>query len=265
VNSAGSATWSLIVGDCLDILPDIPAASISHTLADPPYESAAHTKQRRLRGVTTDDGNRVLNVEPLSFDPISNEDRVAISCEIARVTQRWALVFCQVEAAMAWRDAIRGDEGDINGFGYRRTCVWIKPDGMPQLTGDRPGMGYESIVAMHRTGRSRWNGGGRLGVFVHTKSDPLGKGKNEHPTQKPLPLMLELVDLFTDPGDIVLDPFAGSGTTGVACIRLGRRFVGIEKDPKYASLARERLAAEVAQSTLIDRRRGQCSLFGTSE
>ena len=74
--------------------------------------------------------------------------------------------------------------------------------------------------------------------------------------------MLELVELFTDPGDIVLDPFCGSGTTGVACIRLGRRFIGIEKDAKYAAVAQERLLAESQGLNLRDARAGQLPMFG---
>ena len=152
---------------------------------------------------------------------------------------------------MLWREALAP-------LSYRRTCVWVKPDGMPQYSGDRPGMGYESIVCSHAAGRSTWNGGGRVGVFVHNKNSG---GKHDHETQKPLPLMLELVELFTDPDDIVLDPFAGSGTTGVACLRLGRRFIGIEKDPTYAQLARDRLTAEERGSTLQAHRAGQEPLF----
>jgi modification methylase len=74
--------------------------------------------------------------------------------------------------------------------------------------------------------------------------------------------MEALVADFTDPGDIILDPFCGSGTTGVAAIRLGRRFVGIERDPTYAQLARDRISAEVSGSTLSAQRAGQVALFG---
>ena len=74
--------------------------------------------------------------------------------------------------------------------------------------------------------------------------------------------MLELISLFTNPGDLVLDPFCGSGSTGVACLRLGRRFIGIEKDEKYAQLAHERLTAEAAGLDLKDHRSGQIGLFG---
>lgn len=80
-------------------------------------------------------------------------------------------------------------------------------------------------------------------------------------TQKPLPLMLELVSLFTDPGDLILDPFCGSGTTGIAALRLGRRFVGIEKNESMAELARERIQADLDGSSLHASRNGQGALF----
>jgi site-specific DNA-methyltransferase (adenine-specific) len=73
--------------------------------------------------------------------------------------------------------------------------------------------------------------------------------------------MLDLVAAFTDPGDLVWDPYCGSGTTGVACLRLGRRFIGHEMQPHYAKIAAERLEAETRGLTLQDVRRGQTSIL----
>ena len=68
-------------------------------------------------------------------------------------------------------------------------------------------------------------------------------GKSVHPSQAPLKLMTLLVEAFTEPGETVMDPFMGSGTTGVACRQVGRRFIGIERDPTYFAIAEKRIAA----------------------
>jgi len=252
----GERQWCVIHADNGDVLPTIPDKGVTHVITDPPYEAQAHALDRRLNGKTMSNGERSVYEAPLSFSAITTSERQSVALEFARLTARWVVVFSQVEAVMEWQRVLT-DSGELS---RRRIGVWIKPDGVPQFSGDRPGMGYESIVFCHRKGRSRWNGGGRVGVFTHNKNTP--GGAHFHETQKPLPLMLELVELFTDPGDIVLDPFCGSGTTGVACIRLGRRFIGVEKDAKYAAVAQERLEAEAQGLNLRDARAGQLPMFG---
>jgi len=81
-----------------------------------------------------------------------------------------------------------------------------------------------------------------------------------HPTTKPIPLMTRLLDRM--PKGLILDPFCGSGTTGVAAIREGCRFIGIELDPKYADIARRRIAAEEAQPMLIAPERVKAEQLG---
>jgi site-specific DNA-methyltransferase (adenine-specific) len=202
-------------------------------LTDPPYEAEAHTLQRRVKR----EGG-VMAVEALPFSPLTEDIRQDVAAGLSVAVSGWVLVFCQVEAAMRWREVL-----ERAGLTYKRTCVWVKPDGMPQYSGDRPGMGYESIVAAHSSGRSEWNGGGRHGVFIHTKND--GAGPAPHPTTKPQRLMRELVGLFSKPGDLVLDPFAGSGSTLVAAKNLGRRAVGVEISEAYCEIAAKRLGQEV--------------------
>jgi site-specific DNA-methyltransferase (adenine-specific) len=82
----------------------------------------------------------------------------------------------------------------------------------------------------------RWN---KAGEWTNDTT----KARNHHPTVKPLALMRYLVQLVTRPGHIVLDPFMGSGTTGIACRDLGREFVGIEKEAEYCQIAERRIAA----------------------
>lgn len=101
-----------------------------------------------------------------------------------------------------------------------------------------------------------------IDTVIRVFDGPRSDKDRTHPTQKPISLMLWCIEQATKPGDVVLDPFCGSGTTGVACLRLGRRFIGIEREPKYAAIARERLAAESQGLTLRDARAGQLSLLG---
>jgi hypothetical protein len=89
---------------------------------------------------------------------------------------------------------------------------------------------------------------------TYGKHDP-GQGHggkaNEHPTQKPRLLMAELVELFSQPGEVIADPFMGSGTTGVAAINAGRAFVGIERNPAYFDIACRRIAQAHGQQQLF--------------
>lgn len=235
----GDAT--LYCGDCLEVMPYL--GRVTAVITDPPFEAEAHTLQRRInRGTTRGGDGDVVTEEPLDFAPISEHQRGQFSRLAASQCDGWVIVFCQAEAVAAWRDSLVSA-----GATYKRACVWIKPDGMPQYSGDRPGMGYESLVtAWAGKGKSAWNGGGRHGVWTIPKGEQVRHG---HPTQKPVRLMQELVGLFTS-GGTVLDPFMGSGTTGVACANLGRRFIGIEFNERYYDIACERIAAAHSQGRM---------------
>jgi site-specific DNA-methyltransferase (adenine-specific) len=231
------------LGDCRDVLPTL--GRVDTVICDPPYEIEAHTLGRRLLGRSLGGGRReLINECPLSFCPIDETTRLTVASWAASNCDGWSLIFCQAEAVAAWRDALQD-----GGAKFKRAMVWIKPDAMPQFNGQGPAQGYESIAtAWCGSGRSSWNGGGRHGVFVHCKNSG---GKHEHETQKPLPLMRELVELFTNRGATILDPFGGSGTTGVAAVKLGRKFIGIEIEPKYFDIARRRITQALAQPDLF--------------
>lgn len=226
-------------GDCREILPTL--APVDHVITDPPYGAEAHTLQRRVqreRNSSAEYG-RVVGVEPLEFAPMTADGREFCGESFAALARRWVLVFCQIEGAPLWRVSC-----EAGGLVYKRTCLWVKRDGMPQLTGDRPGMGYEAFVALHAQGRSRWNGGGAHGVYDVPKGSDRCSGKNPHPTQKPEALMLQLIAHFSDPAETILDPFIGSGTTLVAAKQLGRRAIGIELNERYCEVAARRLQQE---------------------
>jgi site-specific DNA-methyltransferase (adenine-specific) len=257
----GRARWHVELGDCLDVMRTLESKSIDHVITDPPYEAEAHAMSRRSqRGPAALRTNGAGFVSfPIDFEPMDPATRWMSGKQFARLARRWVLVFCQLEGARLWRDA-----GEWYGLEHKRTCIWVKPDGAPQFTGDRPGTGYECLEAMHAKGRSRWNGGGRRGVFTYNCNSQTRIPDEDHQTPKPLEFMLELVELFTEPGDLIIDPYCGGGTTLVAAIRLGRRAIGIEKDPKNRALAVERLEAESNGTTLRHARAGQVPLFGAT-
>lgn len=242
----------LYMGDCLDVLPQL--GPVEHVITDPPYEAEAHTNARR----STNAQHTIVDLE-IDFVAIDGATRRVFSEQATRLSRGWILAFCQVEAVAEWRSV-------LNAAGARclRAQAWFKPDGAPQFTGDRPAVGFECIVtAWAGDGQSRWNGGGRRGVYQHGVNN-FGRLTNgrEHPTMKPLPLMVELVTLFTDEGETILDPFAGSGTTGVAAKLNGRKAILIEKHEPYCEIAATRLQ-QTQPGRLFDnlRRAKQVSLL----
>lgn len=236
-------SWQLHLGDCLHPITGLASLadkSVDHVICDPPYEVEAHTKQRTRSDVRQ---GRIAS-EVLNFDPMTDATRSEAAHHAARVARKWLLFFCQTEAICLWRDAILAA-----GAKYRRAIIWVKPDAAPQFTGDRPAQGFElACLGWAGEGRSVWNGGGRRGVYECIT----GRTSNGHPTKKPEALMERLVRDFTQPGDIILDPFAGSGTTGVAAVRNGRRFLGWEKDARYHATAIRRLGNAREQLSMFD-------------
>lgn len=262
----GSAQWAIVHGDCLDVLRELPDRSVAHVITDPPYSDHVHTKSRAgARKVPLTDGagrmprSAISRAVDLGFDAITGEQIVESADQFARLVNRWTLVFSNVELAHRWREELTA-----SGLDYVRTGVWVKEGCTPQFTGDRPAAGHEEITICHQPGRKRWNGGGTRGVWTFPIELNRGgaHGPRLHTTPKPVPLMMELVRLFTDPGDIVLDPYCGAGATGVACLRLGRRFIGVELREDVARTAADRLVAEAELSTIHAARSGQVALFG---
>lgn len=222
----------------------MPDKSVDVVITDPPYSEHVHSKSRRGLTVThkANATDEISERRELGFDSITAEVMSAIAAQLGRLSRRWVAVFCDEWSDHLWRDAL-----EAAGLEYIRTCIWIKIGGAPQFTGDRPAVGHEYIILAHPPGRKRWNGGGKTGVYSFATAidrDRSGLDFRVHTTQKPLRLMEELVRDFADEGELVLDPFAGSGTTGMAAIRNGRRFMGWERDPNYHEIATKRLSGQ---------------------
>jgi site-specific DNA-methyltransferase (adenine-specific) len=227
----------LILGDCRDFLGPM---SVDHILTDPPFEKEAHTPVRRTQKSIKSGVH-----DALDFEAITDDLRLFVPTWAAEKCAGWLLAFCQVEAVADWRDAM-----EAAGLKYKRGMAWVKPDSLPQFNGQGPAQGYECMaLAWCGTGISKWNAGGKRGVYTHNTNGPLRHG--QHPTEKPLSLMQELVADFTGAGDLVADPFLGSGTTGVACAQLGRRFVGTELNESYFDIACRRIEEAYKQPRLF--------------
>lgn len=230
----GNAT--LYLGDCLEVMASL--GEVDHVISDPPYEDELHNAVGRIRRT---DGVQI--VSDLGFDGI-NAQRADVARAVVAGCRGWAILFCLAEGVRAWRDELQ-----TVGAKYDTCLAWVKPDAAPRFNGQGAARGFEcAVTAWCGGGHRRWNGGGRRGVFTH----PVNVGRHGgHPTEKPVPLMMDLVSLYTDPGAVVLDPFMGSGTTGVACAKLGRRFIGIEQNPEFFELACRRIEQAYRQADLF--------------
>ena len=226
-----SGRVTLWCGDCREILPKV--GTFDHAFFDPPYEAHMHVSKQSARRVRTDG---YAFPKPVDFDSIGDL-REQVTASIAAACGGWFIAFCTPEGIAAWRDAI-----EVAGIRYKRACFWVKPDSAPQFNGQGPAFAVEPFVtAWCGRGVSRWNGGGRRNWWSFPTNNPDRQG--DHPTEKPLDLMTEIVRLFSNKDDLICDPFMGSGTTALAAIALERRFVGIEQDPKYYAIARARIEA----------------------
>ena len=230
----------LILGDCLQVMPLLGKAE--HVISDPPYEQSLHDAKNSLRGrIRSDSGP---DLQGLSFDGIDQiRDQVVRAATGA--CSGWFIAFCTIEGVWKWAEAI-----NASAMKYKRACIWVKPDSTPQLNGQGPAQGAECFVtAWAGKGHARWNAGGKRGVYRHMVNPPDREGS--HPTEKPWRLFAELLADFTNPGETILDPFMGSGTTLVACQRMGRHGIGIELDPDYFDIACRRVDEAARQPDLL--------------
>jgi site-specific DNA-methyltransferase (adenine-specific) len=218
----------LILADCREVLPTL--KNIDHVITDPPYSAKTHNGARTH-------GN--LESPFIDFDAMSDTDFLAFCGQCVNLAQRWVVMTC------AWQHAAKLED---SGLPLVRLGVWVKSNGAPQFSGDRPGVGWEAVAILHREGRKHWNGGGHHAVWECPIVTP---GTSRHPTEKPVRLVSDWVRLFSDPGEMVLDPCFGSGTTGVACMKMGRRFIGVEKREDYFNIGVSRIQQAYSEPNLF--------------
>ena len=231
----------LLQGDCLDRMRKIPDDSVSLILTDPPYNLGLFMKHRG-----TNMGRLRANHFAVSgWDQLETsewqEQMAAFFAEAARVMKKRGsmVVFMSlikvptiIEAAVA------------QGFYYKTTGIWHKTNPLPRNMNLQFVNSTEAwIYFTYGSATGTFNNEGRVEHdFVETSVVPLSEKKlGKHPTQKPLALMRHFILLLTNERDVVLDPFMGSGSSGLASIELGRKFIGIELSPVYFEIAKRRI------------------------
>jgi site-specific DNA-methyltransferase (adenine-specific) len=207
----GGERWKVLQGDCLDLLRSLPDGSVDAVVTDPPYGIAGAWKGGSGHGWGLSRTESPKRNEWDASVPVPE-----IWEQISRVSKKsviWGGNYFPLSPSRCW-------------------LLWIKPE-----------RGFTLAEA-----EMAWT---NLDAVVRCYDAPRHIRERQHPTQKPLEVMLwsiEKCKLRTD--SLILDPFCGSGTTGVAAMRLGMRFLGCELDPAYCNIARARIAAAAAQPRL---------------
>ena len=225
-----AVNWRVIQGDCLSELPKFAAGEFDAVITDPPYGMNANNDSRRFSGGLSSTCNRKHGAGR-NFPATIGDDRPFDPTP-----------WLDFPSVVLW-----GSNHYAQRLPVGTTLVWCKR--RPELFG--------TFLSDCEIG---WMKGGH-GVYAFYKQFPppvraMDRGGDPchptaiHPNQKPLALMRWCIEKTTKPGDRVLDPFMGSGTTGVACAELGRDFVGVEIDPGYCEIARKRIDVAARQLKL---------------
>jgi site-specific DNA-methyltransferase (adenine-specific) len=235
----------LYLGDCRDLLPQIEANSIDMIWTDPPYGHGNHDGDLNAR---------LNEYRNLPQQPIANDDAESMRAvvdamlkEAARVLRPDACCCCCCggggpRPTFAWI----ADRMDREGLSFFHSVIWDKVN---------PGLGWryrrqhEMVMIAHRKdGRLLW---ADESVAIPNVIRQMPGRERFHPNEKPLFLVERFISAHSKEGQIVLDPFMGSGTTGVACVNLNRRFIGMEIDRKYFDIACSRIEQAQKQQRLF--------------
>jgi DNA modification methylase len=172
-------------GDCREVLPQL--GPVDHVITDPPYSRDVYL---RAASCTADNKGyseyelkrRGSALKRMGAGDIGSIDDLApvVATSIANVVRRWVVVFSDVEFCAEWRRLLTDA-----GLRYVRTGAWVKPDAMPQMSGDRPAVGFEPCTIMHAQGAMRWNGGGKQALWTYCTAK--GAMRPDHPCRPPMP------------------------------------------------------------------------------
>jgi len=210
--------------DCVEALRYIPDGSIDLIITDPPYgiSKELNCKGKRLGSTAKLDFN---------FGEWDQFSRAWFDIAMHK-TRGWMMTFCAKKDVGLFIDALEN-----NGFIAVDVIVWQKPDPVPLNAKSRFLNAWEAIVVGKRPG-STWNSNYEHNIIK--VQAPKGKSRF-HPTQKPVELIKRLIELSTKEGDLILDPFMGSGTSAVASIETKRNYIGFEISKEYWKQSMERL------------------------
>jgi len=211
--------YVMLRGDCVEILKTIPDNSVELIVTDPPYNEV----------------NRVTNGLREIDKGVADSEKIDIDylvSEFSRICIGSIYVWCGIEQVSQWRKAF------VDNKWSTRQCAWQKTNPSPMNAQHLWLSGMELCVYAKKP----------KATFNRFYEVPLWKGaskpkESKHPTNKPVWLMEEIIDASSQIGDTVLDPFMGGGSTGVACKKLGRNFIGVEKEPKWFDMAKQRIEA----------------------
>ena len=243
----------ILVGDCVALLDRLPDASVDCVFADPPYNLQLGGDLHRP------DDSRV--------DAVDHEwDQIGGFKAYDAFTRAWLMAVRRVMKpdATIWVSGTYHNIFRVGailqdlGYWTLNDVAWVKHNPMPNFRGRRLQNAHETLIWAGRSKSSRYTF--NYGAMKAANDDrqmrsdwslPICQGKERlkgedgrklHPTQKPEALLARVMSVSTNPGDVVLDPFLGSGTTAAVARRMGRSFVGIERDHEYAAAAERRVA-----------------------
>ena len=220
---------TLYCGDCLEMLPGLEADAV---ISDPPFSARTHAGHDAIEGAARDNANR----QGIGYAPWG-EIEVTTVCK-ALPREGWTCILTDHVLAREWEKQMRA----VGRYVFAPIPVIVKGRSV-RLTGDGPSSWTDWMVPARTKAEIKW--GTLPGVYEGVR------GSIEHMGGKPLNAMCRIVEDYSRPGDTVLDFCMGAGTTAIACIRTGRRFIGVEKDQRHFDTACERIRKELDQGQLF--------------